>query len=85
MVNSNNLTAGIEFGLRHGFKVCTGTRYMGGFIGNDKSKRYWLKDRTSTWEEKILQLPKQQGNIPMRVTPRWFIWSNRNVHFCQSL
>ena len=26
IVHPNNLTSGKEFGLRHGFKVCTGTR-----------------------------------------------------------
>ena len=29
------------------FKVCTGARYFGGFIGTDKFKRGWLKDRES--------------------------------------
>ena len=38
IVNFDNIEAGKEFGARHGFKVCTGARYLGGYIGDDKSK-----------------------------------------------
>ena len=30
IVRPDNLEAGKVFGARHGFKVCTGTRYLGG-------------------------------------------------------
>ena len=39
--------------MRHRFKVCTGAHYLGGFIGDDKSKRDGLKERTHAWERKI--------------------------------
>ena len=38
--------------MRHWFKVCTGAHYLGNFIGDDKSKRDWLKYQTSTWDKK---------------------------------
>ena len=46
-----NLEAGKEFGSRHGFKVCTGARYLGGYIGEDESKSDWLRERTLKWEK----------------------------------
>ena len=43
IVHPDNIAARKEFGLRQGFKVCTGARYPGGFIGDDESKRDKLK------------------------------------------
>ena len=39
IVHPDNLKAGKVFGRRHGFKVCMGTRYLGGCIWDNKSKR----------------------------------------------
>ena len=61
IVNLNKLTAGKDFGLCNRFKVCTGTRYLGGFIGDDKSKLEILKDRRLTWEKKIRVINKTAG------------------------
>ena len=47
IVHPDNLATRKRFGLHHRFKVCTGAHYLGGFIEDDKSRRYWLKDRTS--------------------------------------
>ena len=71
--HQDNLAAGKRFGLRNIFKVCTGERYLGGFIKNKKSKRDWLKDRTSKWEKKIVRSLKWRENIPRRVILRWFV------------
>ena len=49
----HNLEAGKVFGRRHGFRVCTGAHYLGGCIGDDKSKRDWLRERTLTWQKNI--------------------------------
>ena len=49
----NHLEAGNLFGLRHGFKVCTGMCYLGSYIGEDKYKRECIKDRTETWEKNM--------------------------------
>ena len=46
-----NLEAGKEFRARHRFKVCMGTRYLGGYIGDDESKRNWMRERTLMWEK----------------------------------
>ena len=53
LVYPDNTASNKQFGLNHGFKVCTGARYLGGFIGDDKSKCDWLKDRTFNWEKNI--------------------------------
>ena len=39
IVHPDNIEAGKGFGLRHGFKVCTGALYLGGSIGDEGSKR----------------------------------------------
>ena len=38
IVRPENLEAGKCFGARHGFQVCTGARYLGGYIREDESK-----------------------------------------------
>ena len=38
-----NFEAGKEFGARHGFKVCTGPRYIGGYVEDGEPKRDWLR------------------------------------------
>ena len=48
-VHPDNRKARKLFGLRHGFKVFTGARYLGGFIGDDESKCDWLLDHTIKW------------------------------------
>ena len=49
------------FGLRHRFKVCNGTCYLGGLIREDESKRDWLQDRTAKWEKRIHMIRKTAG------------------------
>ena len=48
ILRPDNLEAGKLFGAHHRFKVCTGARYLGGYIGYDESKRDWLRERTLT-------------------------------------
>ena len=35
IVHPNNIEFGKRFGLRHGFQVCTGACYLGGYIRDD--------------------------------------------------
>ena len=44
IVHPNHPEAGKWFGARHGFKVCTGARYLRGYIGYGDSKRDFLKE-----------------------------------------
>ena len=48
VMHMENIESGKLFGLSHGFKFCTGARYLGGLIGDDKSKYDWLKKRKET-------------------------------------
>ena len=41
--------------------MCTGARYLGGFIGDDDSKRDWLKVHTQKWEWNIHNIRKTVG------------------------
>ena len=57
-MHPENLKAGKRFGASSRFKVCTGARYLGGYIGNEKSKCEWLKDRTEKWGRNIHAIAK---------------------------
>ena len=69
------------FGRRHVFKVCTGARYLGGYIGDEKSKRDWLRDRTLTWEKNINTIIKTVRKYPQEsysavvhaIQPEWIL------------
>ena len=47
-----------------GFKVVTGSRYLGGFIGDQAEQREWVAQKASTWAEGILKLSKVVGRYP---------------------
>ena len=64
IVHTENIEAGKEFRSRHGFKVCTDARYLGGYIRDDKSKSDWLRERTLTWEKKTSTISKIAGKYP---------------------
>ena len=63
-VRPENLKDGKVFGARHGFKVCTGTCNLGGYIGDDDSKCDWLRERTLTWEKKINRISETASKYP---------------------
>ena len=46
IVHPDNIKNEKDLGLHHGFKVCTGIRYLESFIGDDESKCDWLQDCT---------------------------------------
>ena len=64
IVRPENIEAEKVFGQRHRFRVCTGTRYLGGYIGDDESKRNWLRERTLTWKKNINIISKTEGKYP---------------------
>ena len=39
-----------------GFKVTMGSRYLGGFIGEDSALREWIQEKTKFWEEAVADL-----------------------------
>ena len=44
--------------------MCTGARYLGGYIGGDESKSDWLRERTMRQEKKINTISKTAGKYP---------------------
>ena len=64
IVRPENIEDRKVFGARHGFKVCTSTRYLGGYIGDNKSKIYWVRERTLTGENNINMIRKTAGKYP---------------------
>ena len=81
IVHSYNLTAREDFGLLHGFKVFTGARYLGGFIGDDESKRDCLEDQTSKWEKKLYD-HQSSGELSQDSYAVVVFVINRNGYFC---
>ena len=82
IVCQDNIEARKVFGACHKFKVCTGTRYLGGCIRENRSKRDWLREHTLAGGGRTsAQLAKLQGNIPRRVTPQWYVQSNYSGYF----
>ena len=63
-MHPENLEVRKLFGMSHEFKVCTGTRYIGGYIRYDKYKRDCLKKYMETWERKICMISETAGNHP---------------------
>ena len=59
-----NLKPGKVFGARHRFRVFTGARYLGGYIGDDSSKRDWFRERTLMWGNNINTVRKTAGKYP---------------------
>ena len=43
---------------------CSQAHYLGGYIGDNKSKRDWLRERTLTWEKNINTIRKTAGKYP---------------------
>ena len=64
IIHPENLEAGKVFGRCHGFRVCTGARYLRGYIGDDESKRDWLRYCMLTWEKNINTFSKTAGKYP---------------------
>ena len=61
IMHLDNIKTGKQIGLCHRFKVCTGAHYLGSFIGDNDSKRVWIQDLTSKWENNICIIRKMEG------------------------
>ena len=64
IVHPDNIVARKEFDLSHGFKVCTGIHYLGGFIEDDNYNIDWLKYCTLNWEKNIITIRKTADKYP---------------------
>ena len=52
------------FGRCHGLSLCTGARYLGGYIGYRVSKSDWLKNWAEKFKRDILALSKTADKYP---------------------
>ena len=64
IVRPDNIEAVKVFGARHGFRLCTGARYLGSYIRDDDYKQDWLRERTLTWENYINTINKTAVKYP---------------------
>ena len=46
------------------FKVRNDAHYLGGFIGGDNSKQYWIQGRMEIWEKNIHTISKNAVKYP---------------------
>ena len=44
-----------------------GARYLGGYIGDDESKRDWLRERTLMWEKNVNTISETAGKYPQEI------------------
>ena len=63
VLHPQNLESIEKFRQRHGFKVCMSACYIGGYIGDEKTKGDWLKEHTEKWEGDICALRKRPISI----------------------
>ena len=63
-VRPDNPDSGKVFGVCHGFRVCMGVHYLGGYIGDDDSKSDWLRERTLTRKNNINTISEKAGKYP---------------------
>ena len=47
--------------------MCTGARYLSGYIRDNESKRGWLKYHTETWERNICTISKIADKYPQEI------------------
>ena len=60
-VHTENIEAIKVFSKCHGFKVCTGAFYLGGYISNDESNINWMRECMMTWDKNIGTIRKNSG------------------------
>ena len=66
-MHPKNIEVGELFGRNCGFKVCTGARYLGGYIGDDVTKGDYIKKRTEKWERDIHVIIKTTDKCPQDI------------------
>ena len=64
IIHLENLEAVKEFRERHVFKVCTGARYLGGYIRGNESNHNCMIYSTLTWENNNRTIRKTAGEYP---------------------
>ena len=64
ILHSENLKAGKVFDACHGFNVCMGMRYLGGYTKDDKYKHDWLRERMMMREKNIGMISETAGKYP---------------------
>ena len=50
---------------------CTSAHYLGGYIGDDKTKGDWLKKCIGNWDREICDLRKTANKYPCVVQSEW--------------
>ena len=62
--NPSNSQAAADAFKDFGFKITSGARYLGGFIGTDESKADWIKKQVSDWKDGIEALASIAKSSP---------------------
>jgi hypothetical protein len=46
------------------FQITTGSRYLGGFVGEEEALRSWIKEKTTLWTPAIHEIASASKNFP---------------------
>jgi hypothetical protein len=47
-----------------GFKVCNGSRYLGGYIGDSAAQQTWIEKKTKAWADSVTELAMVAARFP---------------------
>jgi hypothetical protein len=64
VVRQHNLEAAQNAFPDFGFEVTTGSRCLGGFVGEDSALQNWIREKTKFWEEAVADLTSAAPNFP---------------------
>ena len=64
VVSETNATKAKTFFREQGFKVRLGSRYLGGYLGNEATKSTWLEERIEDWVAAVKELARIAEKFP---------------------
>jgi hypothetical protein len=70
VVRQHNLEAAQNAFPDFGFKVTTGSRCLGGFVGEDSALGNWIREKNKFWEEAVADLASAAPNFPQAAHSR---------------
>ena len=56
VVSEQNVPRATEYFRRMGVKVVTGSRYLGGFVGERETEGQWMQEKVEGWAESVRTL-----------------------------
>lgn len=64
VVSEGNEARAIKSFEGYEFKICTGTRYLGGFVGEEDARNRWVDEKMMEWSNMIQQMSNLASRCP---------------------